>query len=300
MNPQVQVAYNSIGSGGGISSLKNRTVDFGASDAPLSAPEEKDMPAPVLHLPMVAGAVVVAYNLPGVTPPLKLDGPTLAALFLGKITRWNDPKLAALNPGVKLPDLAIGLAHRSDGSGTSYLFTNYLKAVSPEWASQVGAGKSVNWPAGVGAKGNEGVAGIVKQTAGGLGYVELAYAQQNKLATAELKNAAGAFVAPSVAATTAAAVGVAEKIRKDVKASLINAPGADAYPIAGFTYIMVYQDQTDAVKGAALARFLQWAITDGQQYAEPLGYAPLPKAVADLDQQALRSLTSAGKPLLTE
>lgn len=298
--PQVQISYQSIGSGGGIRSLQNRTMDFGASDAPLSDQEEKAMQAPVLHLPMVAGAVAVAYNLPGVTRPVKLDGPALAGIFLGTVTRWNDPKLTALNSGEKLPDLPIGVVHRSDGSGTSYLFTSYLKAVSPEWASKVGAGKSVNWPVGIGAKGNEGVAGVVKQTAGGLGYVELAYAQQNKLSMADLRSAAGKFISPSVASTTAAAAGAADKMKQEVRSSLINSPAADAYPIAGFTYLLVYQDQTDRTKGEALAQFLQWAITDGQKFAEPLGYAPLPAAAADLDHQFLRRMTSQGKPLLGE
>jgi len=299
-NPQVQISYQSIGSGGGIQALKNRTVDFGASDAPLSDEEMRAMPAPVVHIPTVAGAVVVAYRLPGLTRPLRLDGAVLATIYLGQIKRWNDPKLAALNPEVNLPDLAIAVAHRSDGSGTTYLFTNYLAAISSEWVKAVGAGKSVNWPVGVGGKGNEGVAGTVKQLPGAIGYVELAYAKQNALSYAELRNAADKFVAPTVASTTAAAAGAVEQMKGDVRVSIVNSPAPDAYPISGFTYLLVYRDQSDKTKGEVLTKFLGWAMKEGQQSAEPLGYAPLPEGVVAINQEAIRKLTFQGKPLTSE
>ncbi len=299
VDSRVQISYESIGSGGGIQRLQTRTVDFGASDAPLSDKEEKAMPAPVLHIPTVAGAVVVAYNLSGLREQLRLDGPTIAGIFLGEITRWDDPKLAALNPGAKLPATRIFVVHRSDGSGTTYLFTSYLSAISPDWKSRVGAGKSVNWPAGVGAKGNEGVTGGVKQTSGAIGYVELAYAQQNHLLFAQVRNAAGKFINPDVPSTAAAAAGAANAMKQDVRVSIVNSPVPDAYPIAGFTYLLVYQDQPDRTEGGALARFLLWGIEQGQQAAEPLGYVPLPSAVVDIDRQAIGSMTSGGKPLMT-
>ena len=295
--PGVKISYQSIGSGGGIQAMQNRTVDFGASDAPFSDDEAKAMPAPVLHFPTVAGAVAVIYNLPGLKQALRLDGTTLAGIYLGEIKTWNDAKLAALNPGVTLPATPVTVAHRSDGSGTSYLFTSYLAAVSPAWKQEVGAGKSVKWPAGLGGKGSEGVAGIVKQGPGAIGYVELAYAKQNGLASAELRNAAGEFVAPTTGGATAAAGGAAEKMKQDMRVSIINSSAAGAYPISGFTYLLLYQDQSDRTKGEALAQFLAWAIGDGQWQAEPLGYAPLPSAVAKLDQALLASLTAKGAPL---
>lgn len=256
------------------------------------------MPGPVLHIPTVAGAVAVAYNLPGRERSLRLDGATLVAIYSGQVERWNDPEIAALNPSESLPELPVVVVHRSDGSGTSYLFTSYLTAVSSEWANKVGAGKSVSWPAGVGAKGNEGVTGIVKQTPGAVGYLELAYAEQSKLACAHLRNRAGTFVAPTVASTTAAAAGAAEAMEQDVRVSLVAPPGLDAYPIAGFTYLLVYQEQSDRAKADALARFLMWAVGDGQQHAEPLHYAPLPEAVVQINDAAIRSLTFQGQPLL--
>jgi len=300
VNPGIQISYQSIGSGGGIQQLKAGTVDFGASDAPLSDEEATSMPGPVMHIPTVAGAVAVAYNLSGLKQPLKLDGPTLAAIYSGEVRRWNDQRVAALNPAEKLPDLAITVVHRSDGSGTSYLFTSYLAAVSKDWSTKVGAGKSVNWPAGVGAKGNEGVTGVVKQTPGAIGYLELAYAKQNALPVAHLKNAAGEFVEPTVASTTAAAAGAAETMEEDVRVSLINSPAPGAYPIAGFTYLLVYQQQTDQKKAEALARFLLWALKDGQLLAPPLLYAPLPEQVIKIDDSAVRGLTYQGKPVVPE
>jgi len=288
---KVAISYQSIGSGGGIQQLKSRTVDFGASDAPLSDQEMREMPAAVVHLPMVAGAVVIAYNLPGVQKGLKLSGDVVADIFLGSITRWNDTRIASPNPGVRLPNLAIAVAHRSDGSGTSYIFTSYLSAVSPTWAKRVGAGKAVNWPAGIGGKGNDGVAGVVKQTPGAVGYVELAYATQSKLPYAYIRNRAGQFVEPSIATTTAAAAGSVTAMRKDVRESIVNAPGKNAYPIAGFTYILCYQRPSNAGKGRTLAAFLRWAVTDGQKYAAPLLYAPLPREVVALDESKIKAIS---------
>ncbi|MHB9025026.1 MAG: phosphate ABC transporter substrate-binding protein PstS [Armatimonadota bacterium] len=293
----VRINYQSIGSGGGIKQLKEGTVDFGASDAPLSDEEINAMPGPVVHLPMVAGAVAVAYNVPKISSGLKLSPDVVAGFFLGEIKKWNDPKISALNPGVKLPNTAVAVAHRSDGSGTTYIFTHYLAAISNTWATKVGSGKSVNWPVGIGGKGNEGVAGVLQQTPGSVGYVELAYAEQNKISYASIRNQAGQFVAPSIASTTAAAAGAVEAMKKDVRVSIVNAPGKDAYPISGFTYILLYKEQPDAAKGSALVQFLRWAIRDGQQYAAPLVYAPLPGAVVTINDGALATITHGGKPL---
>jgi len=293
----IRINYQSIGSGGGIKQLMAGTVDFGASDAPLSNDEVKQMPAKVVHLPMVAGAVALAYNLPGVENDLHLTPEVIAGMFLGTITKWNDQQITALNPKIKLPATNVTIAHRSDGSGTSYIFTNYLAAISSEWKTKVGAGKSVNWPVGIGGKGNEGVAGVLKQTPGSIGYVELAYATQNKLTYASIRKKAGQFVAPRINSNTAAAASAGEPMKKDVRVSIVNSAGKDAYPIAGFTYILLYQDQKDATKGQALATFLTWAIHEGQQYAEPLMYAPLPSAVVTLDEQALKTITLNGKPI---
>lgn len=289
-NPNIRINYQSIGSGGGIQQLKNGTVDFGASDAPLSDEEMKAMPAPVMHIPTVAGAVAVVYNLPGITQRLKLTGDVLADIYLGQVKSWNDPKITALNSGVSLPNVPISVSHRADGSGTTYIFTNYLKDVSPMWASKVGAGKSVSWPVGIGGKGNEGVAGIVKQRPGSIGYVELAYADQIKLAYASIRNAAGEFIDPSVQSTTAAAAGTAGEMAKDVRVSIANSPGKGAYPIAGFTYILLYQTQEDATKGKALVDFLDWAIHSGQSAASSLMYAPLPAEVVRINENALKTI----------
>ena len=293
--PQVRINYQSIGSGGGIQQLKAGTVDFGASDAPLSDEETKAMPGAVVHIPTAAGAVVIAYNLPGVRG-LRLSPDALADIFLGNVTRWNDKTIASLNPRASLPNLAIAVAHRSDGSGTTYIFTHYLAAVSKPWAERVGAGKSVNWPVGIGGKGNEGVTGVVKQTPGGVGYVELAYAVGNKLSYARMRNAAGNFVEPSVASTTAAAAGAADKMKRDIRVSIVNAPGVEAYPIAGFTYLLAYRDQKHPTKGEALAGFLDWAVHDGQRFAEPLLYAPLPLAVVKLDEGAIATVRTGEAP----
>jgi phosphate transport system substrate-binding protein len=247
------------------------------SDAELA----KAKGGPIVHIPTVLGAVAVTYNLPQVAQPLKLTGDVLASIFQGQITKWNDPRIASLNPGAALPATDVLVVHRSDGSGTSYVFTDYLSSVSPAWAAKPGKGKEVQWPAGLGAKGNEGVAGQVKQTPGAIGYVELAYATQNKLATAELRNAAGEFVAPSINSATAAAAGAAGALpaNTDYRVSVVNATGKGAYPISSFTWIIAYQKQADAAKGKKLVDFLRWALTDGQASAGALDYAPLPESM---------------------
>ncbi|MBV9470712.1 MAG: phosphate ABC transporter substrate-binding protein PstS [Abitibacteriaceae bacterium] len=285
----VQINYQSIGSGGGIQQLKAGTVDFGASDAPLKADDEKAMPGPVVHIPTVGGSVANAYNLPGVQS-LKLDGPTLANIYLGKVKKWDDPSIAALNAGAKLPSTTIAVAHRADGSGTTNIFTTYLKTVSPEWGTKVGSGKAVSWPTGVGGKGNEGVTGVVKQQPGGIGYVELNYAIQNKLSVASLKNKDGQFVEPTVDSTTAAIAGGLPALQKDIKAPLVNEAGAKAYPIVGLTYILVYKQQKDPAKGKALTGFLKWAMADGQSMAKDLAYAPLPAEVIKMNATAIDAI----------
>ncbi len=290
LHPDLRFNYQSIGSGGGIQQITNGTVDFGASDAPMTDEELARAPQ-VVHVPTVLGAVVVTYN--AAIPTLKLTPELLAGIFLGKIQRWDDPALAAVNPGVKLPGAAIAVVHRSDGSGTTNIFTDYLSKVSPEWKQRVGAAKSVKWPAGIGAKGNEGVTGLVKQTPGAIGYVELAYANQNRLPMAELRNHDGVFVKPTIEGTSAAAAGVA--MPDDFRVSITDAAGKDAYPIASFTYLLVYRDQTDPRKGEAMLRFLWWAIHDGQKAAPALDYAPLPKEVVAKVEKALQGLTVQGK-----
>ena len=278
----VKVNYQSIGSGGGIRQLSEKTVDFGASDAPMSDAElAKAKGGVILHIPTVIGAVTMIYNLPAVTQTLKLSGDAIAAIFQGQITKWNDPRLMALNPGVALPAGDILVVHRSDGSGTTYVFTDFLAKVSPAWATKPGKGKEVQWPVGLGGKGNEGVAGQVKQTPGAIGYVELAYATQNKLSTATVRNAAGEFVAPTIASVTAAGAGVSAKLPEntDYRVSIVNAPGAGVYPISSFTWILLYEKQPDAVKGKKMVDFLRWALTDGQSMAAPLDYAPLPESM---------------------
>jgi phosphate transport system substrate-binding protein len=291
LRPDVRFNYQSIGSGGGIKQITERTVDFGASDAPMSDEELAKAQGGLQHVPTVLGAVVVTYNAP--IEGLKLTQETVAGLFLGTITKWNDPKLAQDNPGLKLPDTAVAVVHRSDGSGTTSIFTDYLAKVSPEWKAKVGAGKSVKWPAGLGAKGNEGVTGVVKSTPGAVGYVELAYAHQNKLPMASLRNHEGAFVVPTLESTSAAAAGA--EMPADYRVSITDAKGKDAYPLASFTYLLVYKDQADPRKGEALLRFLWWAIHEGQATASSLDYAPLPKAVVAKVEKTLGSLTVQGK-----
>ena len=293
-HPNVQINYQSIGSGGGIKQITERTVDFGASDAPMSAEEMQKAPG-IQHIPTVLGAVVVIYNAPGLNE-LKLTPETLAGIFLGKITRWNDAALARDNAGMKLPDLAIAVAHRSDGSGTTAVFTDYLAKVSPEWKAGPGAGKSVNWPTGLGGKGNEGVTGLVKQTEGAIGYVELAYANQNKLPMAALKNRSGSFVRPSLESVSAAAANV--QIPDDYRISITDAEGKDAWPVSAFTYLLVYKDQANGAKGDALLKFIWWAVHDGQKNASSLDYAPLPHSAVTKVERTLKSMTVHGKPVL--
>ncbi len=292
LHPELAFNYQAIGSGGGIQQITNGTVDFGASDAPLSDEQIAKIPD-VVHIPTVLGAVVVTYNAP--VKSLKLTPEALADIFLGKIATWNDPALAKLNPGVKLPDTAITVAHRSDGSGTSYGFTDYLSKVSPEWAAKVGKGTSVKWPVGLGGKGNDGVTGLVKQNPGAIGYVELAYANQNKLPLAQLRNKDGHYLLPTLASTSASAAGVA--MPADYRVSITNASGKEAWPIASFTYLLVHRDLADAKKGEALVKFLWWATHQGQKDAAPLDYAPLPAKVVHMVEKTIESLTVQGKPV---
>jgi len=293
-HPDLKFNYQAIGSGGGIKQITEKTVDFGASDAPLTD-EQLTKAAGLLHIPTVMGAVVVTFNVPGVTA-LKLTPEALTGVFLGKITKWSDPVIAGLNGSARLPDSAITVIHRSDGSGTSAIFTDYLSKVSTEWAGSVGHATSVKWPVGLGGKGNDGVTGLVKQTPGSIGYIELAYARQNKLPVAALKNKEGAFVEPTMTSTSAAAAGV--EIPEDFRVSITNATGKTAYPIASFTYILVYKDQIEAKKGQAIGRFLWWAIHEGQKAAPGLDYAPLPGPVVKKVEAKLKTLTADGKPVL--
>jgi phosphate transport system substrate-binding protein len=295
----VQVNYQAIGSGGGQTQLKNKTVDFGASDVVVTDDNAKTFPAPFVAIPMVAGSVVVTYNLPG-SPELKLTSDIVADLFLGKIKRWNDPRIAALNSDVKLPATAITVVHRSDGSGTTAVFSDYLGKVSDEWKSKVGVGQSLNWPVGVGGKGNPGVAGLVKQLPGSVGYVELIYALQNSMPYATLKNKSGNWVKASLASTTAAAM---VAIPDDVtKVNLTNTDAPDGYAIPTFTWILVYKEQNydnrPRDKVTAMMKLLWWMVHDGQQYAEPLAYAKLPPAVVTRAEAILKSVTYNGAPVL--
>jgi phosphate transport system substrate-binding protein len=289
----VRVNYQSIGSGGGIRQLTEKTVDFGASDAPMNEEELAKAPG-TLHLPTVVGSVAVTYNLPSVTDALRLTGPVLGDIFLGTVRKWNDPRIQQLNPGVSLPAGDILVVHRSDGSGTSYVFTEYLSAVNPTWKQKVGTGKSVDWPTGLGAKGNEGVAGQVKQTTGSIAYVEEVYASQNGLATASLQNRASEFVQPTLAATAAAAAGVGAGLpdSTDFRVSLIDAEGAGAYPISSWTYLLVPTHFADCVKARSLGELVQWAYsTEGDSMASQLGYSPLPQRVEQLALAKWGSIT---------
>jgi len=287
LHPEVRINYQSIGSGGGIRQITNRTVFFGASDGPMTQEQLLAAPGKILHFPTVLGSVVPAYNLPGVTGELKFTGPLLADIFLGKVTKWNDAQLAEANPGVSLPNTDITVVHRSEGSGTTYVFVDYLAKVSPEWKKRVGVNTAVNWPVGVGGKGNEGVAGLVKQTPGAIGYVEPVYANQNNIPFGAVKNMAGQFVKSSAAAVSAAAAEAAKQMPADFRVSITNAPGAAAYPIASFTWLLLYENAQDKNQAKIMVDFMKWALTDGQKFAEGLGYAPLPKAVVDLEMTAL-------------
>jgi phosphate transport system substrate-binding protein len=297
VDPEVRFNYQSIGSGGGIKQVTARTVDFGATDGPMTDEQLKQASGELVHIPTVLGAVVATYNLPG-SPRLKFTGEVLADIFLGKITKWNDPRIAGENAGVTLPDQPIIVVHRSDGSGTTYIWVDYLSKISPEWQKKVGRGTSVNWPVGLGGKGNEGVSGQVKNTPGALGYVELAYAVKNKLPVASVKNAAGKFVEPTIQTTTAAAAGVAKNMPADFRVSLTNPPGDEAYPVASFTWLLVYRDQPNETKGRALAKFLWWMSHEGQRFADDLLYAPLPAAVVKQVEAKVKEITYQGKPLM--
>ena len=297
VKPNVKLDYQSIGSGGGIKQLKEQTVDFGASDAPMKDEDLKSAPGEILHIPTVLGAVVITYNLEGVSQPLRFSPEVIADIFLGKIKKWNDPKIAADNPGVTLPSSDITVVHRSDSSGTSAVFTDYLSKVSAEWKEKVGAGTSPSWPVGHGGKGNEGVTGQIKQTPNTVGYVELAYAVQNKLPVAQIKNASGNFITPSIDAVTSAASGSLATTPEDLRVSITNAAGADAYPISSYTYILVYKAQKDAAKGKALVDFLWWGIHDGEGFAKDLQYAPLPADIVKRAEAKINSVTANGAAL---
>ena len=286
LHSNVQINYQSIGSGGGIRQITERTVDFGASDGPMTAEQIQAAPG-ILHFPTVMGADVPVYNIPGVNAELKFTGPVLADIFLGKITKWNDRAIAALNPGVHFPDVDIAVVHRSDGSGTTYIWADYLAKVSPEWKKRVGVSTSLKWPVGVGGKGNEGVAGQVKQQPGSIGYVELIYAIQNKIDYGQVQNMAGKFVRASLEGVTEAAAGAAKAMPRDFRVSITNAPGEKTYPISSFTWLLVYQNQKDKVKGKILTEFMHWMLSDGQKYCADLGYAPLPREVVALEEAAL-------------
>jgi len=297
LHSNVRIDYQSIGSGGGIKQLKEQTVDFGASDAPMKDEDLKSAPGEVLHIPTVLGAVVITYNLQGINQALRFSPEVIADIFLGKIKKWNDPKIVADNPGVTLPANDITVVHRSDGSGTSAVFTDYLSKVSAEWKEKVGSGTSPSWPIGIGGKGNEGVTGQVKQTPNTIGYIELAYAVQNKLPVAQVKNASGNFVTPSIDAVTAAASASAANTPEDLRVSITNAAGAQAYPISSYTYILVYKNQKDAGKGKALVDFLWWGIHDGEQFAKDLQYAPLPEDIVKRAEGKISSITAGGAAL---
>jgi phosphate transport system substrate-binding protein len=289
-NPGIHINYQSIGSGGGIRMLTQRTVDIGASDAPMTNEQLKQAPSKVLHFPSVMGAVVIAYNLAEVKNPLKLTGPLVADIFMGKITKWNDPALAKLNPGVALPDDDITVCHRSDGSGTTYIFADYLSKVSPEWASGMGKSTSLKWKAGLGGKGNEGVTALLQETPGAIGYVELIYALNNHVPFADLQNHDGKYVTANLMGVTAAAAASAASMPGDFRASITDAPGAESYPISSFTWLLVYQQQTDKAKGEQIVKFLKWALHDGQSYANDLKYAPLPSGVVGLEDKQVEEI----------
>jgi len=286
-HPDIQFNYQSIGSGGGIRQVLAQTVDFGASDGPMTDQQLAEAKTKILHIPTVLGAVVPAYNIPGVNTELKFTPEALAGIFLGKITSWNDPAIAKANPGVNLPNQTIIVVHRSDGSGTTYIFTDYLSKVSSDWANGPGKGTSVKWPVGLGGKGNEGVAGMIRQMQGGIGYIELIYAVQNKIDYGLMKNAAGTFIKASLESVTAAAAS-AKSMPADFRVSITNPPGKDAYPISSFTWLLIPEKSKDAAKGKILANFLNWMVDDGQKMTANLTYAPLPENVAEKVKGAIK------------
>jgi phosphate transport system substrate-binding protein len=288
--PYVQINYQSIGSGGGIRQITNQTVFFGATDGPMTNDQLLAAPGKILHLPTVLGAVVPVYNIPGVSVELRFSGQVLADIFLGKVTKWNDPAIAKLNAGVSLPSADITVVHRSDGSGTSYVWVDYLAKVSPEWKSKVGVNTAVNWPTGVGGKGNEGVSGLVTQMPGSIGYVELIYALQNKISYGAVQNMAGEFVKASESSVTAAAAAASTQMPADFRVSITNAPGKGVYPISSFTWLLLYEDPKDKAQSKIMVDFVKWALTDGQKFAADLGYAPLPAEVVKLEMAALAKI----------
>jgi phosphate transport system substrate-binding protein len=290
LHPEIQINYQSIGSGGGIRQLMNRTVFFGATDGPMTQDQLLGAPGKILHLPTVLGGDVPVYNIPGVDAELKFTGTLLADIFLGKITKWNDPAIGTLNPGVKLPATEIVVCHRSDGSGTTYIWVDYLSKVSPAWKKQVGVATSVNWPVGIGGKGNEGVAGLVKQTPGAIGYVELIYALQNKIDFGSVQNAAGEFVRASLDSVTKAAAATKGKMPPDFRVSITNAPGAGVYPVSSFTWLLFYESPKDKRAARTMTDFMRWALHDGQKYCADLGYAPLPEEVVAMEMEALKKI----------
>jgi phosphate transport system substrate-binding protein len=289
LHPDIQMNYQSIGSGGGIRQVLAGTVDFGASDGPMTDDQLKEAKMKILHIPTVLGADVPAYNIPGVSAELKFTPEALAGIFLGKVTRWNDKAIAGVNPGVSLPDKDIIVVHRSDGSGTTYIWTDYLSKVSPDWLSEAGKGTSVKWPIGLGGKGNEGVAGLLRQLPGSIGYVELIYAVQNNISYGSVKNSAGNFVKASLESVTAAAAS-APKMPPDFRISITNAPGKDAYPVSSFTWLLIPEQSKDAAKGKILADFLNWMVTDGQKMTAALSYAPLPDSVVQKVKDAVKQV----------
>lgn len=292
-HPDIHFNYQSIGSGAGIRMFGAKTVAFGASDAPMTDQQIQAVGGQVLHFPTVLGADVIAYNIPGFSGKLRLTGPVIADIFMGKITKWDDPAVAKLNPDAKLPAQNIVVCHRADGSGTTYIFADYLSKVSPQWAKTVGKSTSLKWPVGLGGKGNEGVTAIVQQTPGAIGYVELIYALSNKIPYAELQNHDGQWVNASLATVTAAAAGAAAHMPKDFRVSITDAPGAKAYPISSFTYLLIYPKYADRAQGEQVKNFIKWALTDGQQYASPLYYAPLPKQVVESELAQLNKVAVA-------
>ena len=297
-HPNVQINYQSIGSGGGIQQVKAKTVDFGATDAALTDQQMSAM-LPVVQIPESAGPVCITYNLPGLTQPLQLSPEALAGIFLGKIKTWKDPILAKDNPGARLPSAGVIVSHRSEGSGTTSIFTTYLSAVSPDWKAKVGAGPAVSWPVGIGGKGSEGVTGNIRNSPGAIGYVELTYAQQNHLPTAAIKNSAGQYVQPTAQGATAAIAAFSAQLTQDPRVPIVNPPAnaPDAYPISGLTFLIIPKDGPDKAKRTALKQFIQYVITDGQATAGTLNYAPLPDGVRQYDQQQLQLLTAVGQPL---
>jgi len=297
LHPDVKIDYQSIGSGGGIKQIQARTIDFGASDAPMSDADLKAAPGEIVHIPTVLGAVVITYNVPSINQPLHFSSNAIADIFLGKIKKWDDQQIKTDNPGVSLPSADITVVHRAEASGTSYVFADYLSKVSPEWKEKVGTDKSPKWPVGQGGKGNEGVTGQIKQQPNTIGYVELAYAVQNHLPVALVKNSSGKFVEPTIEAVTAAAAAASAETPEDLRVSITNASGEAAYPISSYTYVLAYKDQADAKKGKALVDYLWWGIHDGEQFAKDLQYAPLPAEIVKRAESKINSIVSGGQPL---